>query len=188
MEDLLKSIEIARLNVTLKTSFSMAELVLRLPRRSSIFLILISFLALSPVPSRAKPVTDLAIEWKGMATVTAFGMHSKFHPLYGVASEKANKPSGWNAYEEERTLKIIKQQGRHVEFALISPRGISSLFVGTLSADGKQLVAADSFRSLTLTREGNRFSGCGTVRGGEGSFENYLNNYAVICWELTATK
>ena len=57
-----------------------------------------------------------------------------------------------------------------------------------MSADGKQLHAADSVRSLILTREGDRLSGCGTVRGGEGSFENYLNNYAVICWELTATK
>jgi hypothetical protein len=162
--------------------------VLQISRQSSFFSILISLLSLSPVPSMAKPVTDLAAEWKGMATVTAFGVHSKLHPLHGVSSDKANKPSGWNAYEEERTLKIIKQRGRHVEFALISPRGTSSLFVGTLSGDGKQLMAADRYRSLMLTREGNRLSGCGTVRGGEGSFENYLNNYAVICWELTATR
>jgi hypothetical protein len=115
-------------------------------------------------------------------------MHSKLHPLYGVASEKAAKPSGWNAYEEVRTMKITRQQGRHVEFALITPRGTSTLLVGTLSADGKRLFGADNFRSLMLAREENRFSGCGTVRGGEGSFENYLNNYAVVCYDLTATR
>ena len=157
-------------------------------RRTSAFSILIAFLALSPSPSPAKPVADLAIEWKGTATVTAFGTHSKLHPLHSTSSEKANRPAGWNAYQEGRTLQIVKQQGRHVEFALISPRGTRALFVGTLSADGKQLHAADNVRSLMLTREGNFFSGCGTVRGGDGTFENYLNNYAVICWELTATK
>ena len=160
----------------------------RVSQMKSVFSTLMAFLALSPISTTAKPLTDLPVEWKGTAAVTSFGLHSRLHPLHGVGSDKATKPSGWNAYEEARTLKIIKQQGRHVEFALITPRGTSTLFVGTLSADGKQLLAADSFRSLMLTREGNHFSGCGTVRGGEGSFENHLNNYAAICWELTATK
>ncbi|MCX5945739.1 MAG: hypothetical protein NTZ53_10675 [Cyanobacteria bacterium] len=142
------------------------------PKRTFAFSIVIAALTLSPIPLAAKPVTDLAVEWKGMATVTAFGTHSKLHPLNSVNSEKTNKPFGWNAYEEGRTLQVIKQQGRHVEFALITPRGTRAVFVGTMSADGKQLHAADSVRSLILTREGDRLSGCGTVRGGEGSFEN----------------
>ena len=159
-----------------------------IPRMTSLISILMAALALSPISTTAKPLTDLPVEWKGTATVTSFGMHSKLHPLYGVASEKAAKPSGWNAYEEVRTMKITRQQGRHVEFALITPRGTSTLLVGTLSADGKRLFGADNFRSLMLAREENRFSGCGTVRGGEGSFENYLNNYAVVCYDLTATR
>jgi hypothetical protein len=147
-----------------------------------------AFLALSPISTTAKPRTDLPVEWKGTVTVTSFGTHSKLHPLQGVGSEKASKPLKWNVYEEARTLKIVRQQGRHVEFELITPRETSALLVGTLSADGKQLFAADSFRSLLLTREENRLSGCGTVRGGDGSFKHYLNNYAVICWDLAATK
>lgn len=156
--------------------------------RTPAFSVLIAFLALCPHPSPAQPIANLAVEWKGTATVTAFGTHSKLHPLHSAGPGKANKPAGWNAYQEDRTLKIIKQQGRHVEFAIILPRGARALFVGTFSADGKQLHAVDSVRSLMLTREGNRFSGRGTVRSSEGSFENYLNNYAAICWEFTAIK
>ena len=162
--------------------------MIRVSRGTSVFSLLMAFLALSPISTPAKPWRDLPVEWKGTATITSFGVHSKLHPLHGVGSEKATKPSGWNAYEEGRTLKIVRQQGRHVEFVIITPRGTSALFVGTFSGDGKQLIAADGFRTLMFTREGNRLSGCGTVRGGEGDFENYRNNYAAICLDLTAAK
>lgn len=142
----------------------------------------------APLPSFSLPAPALRSEWKGMATVTAVGAPTRLHPQHKSNLPAGNPATSWNAYHEMRTLQIVRQQGRHLEIALTSPRGYRRLMLGTLSADGRQLRIVDSTRDFSLTIDGDRMSGCGSVRGGDGTYDHFVANYAAICWEFTAVK
>ena len=71
---------------------------------------------------------------------------------------------------------------------LISPRGYRQVMVGTLSADGKLLQVVDSTRDFSLSVNGDKLSGCGSIHGIGGTFENFSKNYSATCWDFTAVK
>lgn len=141
-----------------------------------------------PQPISAQTAATFPREWKGIATVTAMGVHNPHHPLHRTNTGQSQTPPSWNSYQEARTLQVLRQQGRHLELALISPRGNRAFLNGTLSADGRQLQVVDSIRSITLARQGNQLSGCGAVRGSDGTFDHYFKSYASVCWEFSATQ
>jgi hypothetical protein len=149
---------------------------------------IISTVGLLPMSSLAQSIPVLRTEWKGIATVTAVGAPTPIHPHNKANVAPGDAVTSWNAYQEVRSLQVIKQQGRHMELALISPRGYRRLMLGTLSVDGKQLQVVDATRDFLLSIDGDKMSGCGSVRGDDGSFEYFRNNYASICWDFTSVK
>jgi len=147
---------------------------------------LVSSVAMAPIPSRAQNIPILKKEWKGASTATIVGTPTPFHPKHKANIGRANPPTGFNAFQEARTLEILSQHGRHLQMALISPRGYRQVMVGTLSADGKTLQVVDSTRELSLFVNGDQLSGCGSVRGIGGTFENFFKNYSATCWDFSA--
>lgn len=157
-------------------------------RSLTLLMALASSIAMTPIPSLAQTAPILRKNWKVIATVTAIGAPNPLHPLHKSNTGTANPPTTWNTLQENCTAQILKQQGRHVELVLTSPRGYRRMMIGTLSADGKQLQIVDGTRDMTVAVERDKMSGCGSVRGGDGSFEHFTNNYAAVCWDFTAVK
>ena len=137
-------------------------------------------------PSIAAEAIKLPREWKGTATVTAYGVHTQMHPKHRVNAPSDQASNGWNNYVEARTLRVVNQVGRHVELLLISPRGNQAPMLGTLSADSRELQIVDGIRSFSLYISGKNLSGCGVARGSDGNFQHYLNTYSASCWDLVA--
>ncbi len=162
--------------------------MIRSIRSMSLLMGLVSSVVMAPIPSRAQSIPVLKKEWQGTSTATVVGAATPFHPRHKANIGAANPPTDWNAFQEARTLNILKQQGRHLEMALISPRGYRQVMVGTLSADGKLLQVVDSTRDLSLSVNGDKLSGCGSVRGIGGTFEHFSKNYSATCWDFTAVK
>lgn len=162
--------------------------MIRSIRSMSLLMGLVSSVAMAPIPSRAQSIPVLKKEWQGTSTATVVGAATPFHPRHKANIGAANPPTDWNAFQEARTLHILKQQGRHLEMVLISPRGYRQVMVGTLSADGKLLQVVDSTRDFSLSVNSDKLSGCGSVRGIGGTFENFSKNYSATCWDFTAVK
>lgn len=139
----------------------------------------LTFLAFS-ISVFAQTVPILPKEWKGEISGTSIGVTGSGNP---------NQFSrGWNTLDEVRTLIVLRQEGRHLEMALKNPRG-EILFIGTISKDGKQIIVTDQGGlSMTLNFSGNSLSGCGATRGVKGTFDDWFNNYAALCLDLTAVK
>lgn len=135
----------------------------------------------------AQTTPTLPKEWIGTTTTTSVGAHSSFNPKHheNVGKEKAEK--GWNNFSGPSTLTIIRQEGRHVEMLNKNPRG-QLTWIGTISADGKQLAVAAKAAQMLFTVSGDTMSGCGTVRGRDGTFDHWLNSYSAICFEFIAKK
>jgi hypothetical protein len=133
----------------------------------------------------AQTIPTLPKEWKGTSTTTSIGAHSSFNPNHpsNVGADKSAK--GWNIYNNPSTLTITRQEGRHVEMVNKNSRG-ELVWVGTLSADGKQIAVAAKAAQMLFTVSKNTISGCGTVRGRDGTFDHWLNNYSAICFEFIA--
>ena len=102
-------------------------------RSKTLLVSLISTVAITPIPSLAQPAPVLRKEWKGIATVTAMGAPAPIHPQHKANIATGNPAKTWNAYQEIRTIEILKQQGRHMEIALISPRGYQRLMHGSFA-------------------------------------------------------
>lgn len=103
---------------------------------------------LIPMASMAQSIPVLRTEWKGIATVTAMGAPTQIHPWHQANVVSGDAITTWNAYQELRSLQVLKQQGRHIQLALVSPRGYQRLMLGTLSTDGKQLRVVDVTRDF----------------------------------------
>ena len=114
-------------------------------------------------------------------TNTSIGAQTPNNPNHAKA------PKGWNIADEARTLTVLRQEGRHLEFLLKSPRG-EWKYIGTLSQDGKQLQMASKIHDLPMTVSGNTMSGCGSARGGDGTFSHWINSYSAYCFEYSAVK
>lgn len=143
---------------------------------------------LGPLAVQAQNTPILAKEWNGTLTLTSIGATSVHNPMH-----KTNRSDGqsaqptWNSYVQPRKITITKQEGRNLEFVVKGPK-VESLWVGTLSADGKEIVYASKHGAGSLKIQGNKMSGCGTSRGIDGNFEHWLNSYAAWCWEFSSGK
>ena len=132
-----------------------------------------------PAPPQDAPI--LPKEWRGTLTNTSIGAQTPNNPNHAKA------PKGWNIVDEARTLTVLRQEGRHLEFLLKSPRG-EWKYIGTLAQDGKQLQMASKIHDLPMTVSGNTMSGCGSARGGDGTFSHWINSYSAYCFEYSAVK
>jgi hypothetical protein len=143
--------------------------------------------ATPPVLTQNIPV--LPKEWRGMVSSTSMGATWKGHPKHADNVEDKNKALDWNFYEAPRTLTVLRQEGRHLELLLKTPKAeLPYPSVGTLSADGKQIAITSKHQKTILTVSGNTLSGCGISRGNDGTFVSWKNKYAAYCWDLTAAK
>ena len=133
-------------------------------------------------------IVELPKIWKGTQTATTFGAPAPLHPRHSanVGADKAAKEFD-TFVDGEFKLEIKRQQGRHLEIAFGNSRH-SLLAVGTLSADGKQMLVKSRFFTIPFTINGNSINGCGGSNGNDGSMEHWLNNYAALCFEATAEK
>ena len=131
----------------------------------------------APSPATSKAVATLPKVWTGVISATDIGDASKHNP------EKATK--GWSYYEGLRTMTIIRQEGRHVQFLWKSP-DFENKWIGMLSADGKQMQITNHYISGLWNIDGDRISGCATGRGSNGSFNNWFNDYKSFCIDLVA--
>jgi len=126
-------------------------------------------------------IPQLPKNWSGIVSVTSMG---------NTYQTKINEPSKdgvmpFNAFDIAATITIIKQEGRHLEL-LYRSANYESRYVGTLSMDGKQIQIAYQQGSGAYTLEGNKLSGCGSGRGGKGTFKDWLNSYSTWCEEFIA--
>ena len=135
----------------------------------------------------AQTIPSLPKEWNGTVTATAIGANQKMSPNHPDNIGKEKSAKGWNTYSESRTLKIVRQEGRHLEIAFKSSRG-EQIWVGTLSKDGKQIMLAAKNASYLFSLSGNTLTGCGGSRGMDGNFDHWLANYSAICFEFSAVK
>lgn len=144
-----------------------------------VYLSLFNFLIVSSLSAQTIPT--LPKEWVGEISGTSMGVaHKSANPNQ---SEK-----GWNTYDEVRKMTILRQEGRHLDMLIKNPRGEIHL-IGTISKDGKQIIAADQGGAAwTLNLAGNTLSGCGATRGAKGTFDDWFNNYAALCLDLNAVK
>ena len=124
-----------------------------------------------------------------MVSSTSMGATWKGHPKHADNVEDKNKALDWNFYEAPRTLTVLRQEGRHLELLLKTPKAeLPYPSVGTLSADGKQIAITSKHQKTILNISGNTLSGCGISRGNNGTFVSWKNKYAAYCWDLTAEK
>lgn len=150
--------------------------------------LLVAAALLTPQISQAKSTPVLAKEWNGTLTLTSIGATSVHNPTHKSNREGGQEaPPTWNSYVQPRKVIITKQEGRHIEFTVRGPR-VDSFWIGTLSADGKEITYASKHGAGSAKIEGDRMHGCGTSRGIDGNFEHWLNHYAAWCWEFTSTK
>jgi len=129
----------------------------------------------------AQTTPILQKEWKGEVSVTSIGSANKL-------ANPNQSAKDWNSFDEARTLIVLRQEGRHLDLALKHPRG-EVQWIATISKDGKQIMVTDQGGlSLILNLSGNSLSGCGVVRGTKGTFEDWFNNYAALCYDFKAVK
>jgi len=84
----------------------------------------------------------LAKEWSGTLTLTSMGATSVHNPTHQSFRDNGkDEPPTWNSYVQPRKIIITKQNDRHIAFTVKGPRA-DSFWVGTLSADGKEVVYA----------------------------------------------
>ena len=139
----------------------------------------------TPAAPSTQVVATLPKVWTGFIAATAMGDVSKHNPKSGenIGKEKAVK--GWNTYDEPRTLTIVRQEGRHVEFLWKSPH-TEDKWIGMLSADGKQMQITNKYIFGLWNIDGDKISGCATGRGSNGTFAHWFNSYKAFCVNLAA--
>jgi len=154
--------------------------------RVSNVLVITGAMILSPLQATlAQDSPPLPTSWVGKITVTSVGAPTPHHPQHGDNVGKANAVKGFGFHENPLTIKIERQQGRHLEVSFTTPLH-SSRLVGTLSADGRHLQLKSRQLSLYFDLDGKQMSGCGSANGGSGTIENWLDNYSALCAELQA--
>ena len=153
------------------------------------FVVLVGFMAacLSTANAQAQ-IVELPKVWTGTQTATTFGAPAPLHPRHSahVGADKAAKGSD-TFVDGNFKLEIKRQQGRHLEIAFGDSKH-TLMAVGTLSADGKQMLFKTRFFTVPFIINGNSISGCGGSNGNDGTIEHWLNNYTAACFEATAVK
>jgi hypothetical protein len=148
-------------------------------------LFLAALTASTTVLAQTAPI--LPKEWKGTVSATSFGAVNRFNLKHPDHVGEAGAAKEWNAFDEARTLTVIRQEGQHLELVLKGPKH-ENKWIGTISKNGKQIQIATKSDHILLNVSGNTLSGCGTGRGSNGTFEHWLSHYAAICFDLTAVK
>jgi hypothetical protein len=146
-------------------------------------LLLIASAISTTVLAQTTPV--LKKEWAGTLTLNSVGSTTINNPNH--KSNNNHKNQDIHSYTQPRKLIIKKQDGRNLEMLVKGPK-TESLWIGTLSEDGKEMVYASNHAAGLAKINGNKMSGCGTSRGIDGNFEHWLNSYAAWCWEFTAVE
>jgi hypothetical protein len=132
-------------------------------------------------PSSTNTVATLPKVWTGNLSATNFGGPTRHVPNHEANIGKDRAVKGWTVHDESpRTITIIRQEGRHVEFIYKSHRA-ESKFIGMLSADGKQMQVTTGFSSGIWNIEEGKIAGCAVSRGMDGSFTHWFNNYQAYC-------
>jgi hypothetical protein len=135
-----------------------------------------------------KSIPTLATDWKGQVTVTSFGAVSKGNPNHksNVGEERAAK--GWNTFTASRFLKVVKQDGRHLDLLVGESEGKGAAFVGTISADGKEIYIVNRQTEGALKFQGKSLVGCGSTRTGELGQDGLPVSYLAWCKEFSPVK
>ncbi len=125
-------------------------------------------------------VRILPTEWVGSSTSTTWGMSTKHHPKH---STHGHLEPEMQMYSVPMTVRIIRQEGRHVELVFTSDNHEAQK-VGLLSADGTKLLLASAVSNDILTIDGDTMHGDtwtrphGSDRAGEV--------FGVHMWEFMA--
>ena len=129
----------------------------------------------SPVASSKQALATLPKVWTGVIAATSIGDPSKHNLNIDANGGKEKAVKGWSAYDGLRTMTIIRQQGRHIEFLWKSPN-LEDKWIGMLSADGKQMQITNQYASGLWRIDGDRISGCATGSGSKGTFTHWFNS------------
>tara|TARA_B110000503_G_C7145696_1_gene412837 strand:- start:954 stop:2285 length:1332 start_codon:yes stop_codon:yes gene_type:complete len=139
----------------------------------------------TPAAPSTQVVATLPKVWTGLVDVTSMGDVSKHNPKSGENVGKEEAVKGWNTYDGPRTLTIIRQEGRHIEFLYKSSQ-TEDKWIGMLSADGKQMQIGGKYVAGIWNINGDQMSGCATGRGSNGTFLHWMNSYKSWCSNFAA--
>jgi hypothetical protein len=107
-------------------------------------------------------------------------------PNHAANVTKGKSVGGLTTHDEApRSIKIIRQEGRHLEFLYQSHRS-ETKFIGMLSVDGKQMQVTSGYSWGTWNIAGDKISGCAFSRGMDGSFDRFFNHYQTYCVDFVA--
>jgi hypothetical protein len=143
--------------------------------------------ALFSTSTIAQTAPILPKEWKGRVSVTSMGSVGKHNPKDASNVGKDKAETGWNAYDAQRSLIIVRQVDQHIDAIWKSAKDETPL-VGTISFDGKQVQLSGKNKVFLLNIDGNKMYGCGSTRGEGGLFDHWFNNYSTHCTEFIAVK
>jgi len=129
-------------------------------------------------------VPTLPKVWTGVTGDTSIGAVSQRNPLHYLLVGKDKEPKGWNTYDGPASIKVLRQEGRHLELQFKNPQ-FQINEVGTLSADGKQIQIASKDAKGLFTIDGDKITGCGNSHGTNGLFDHWLASYSSWCDEYT---
>ena len=140
----------------------------------------------SVAPTSKKTIATLPKVWTGILSSTNFGGPTRHVPNHEANAGKKKADQEWTTHDETpRTLTILRQEGRHIEFNYKSSRA-ETKFIGMLSADGKQMQVSSGYSVGIWDIVENKISGCAFSRGMEGSFMHWFNNYQTYCVDFIA--
>lgn len=137
------------------------------------------------ITSFAQNIPELPKHWKGISTGTSVGVTIGHNPNNPSSPDKGKQGSEFNTFEVPGTLEVIQQKGRHLDLIFQSAYG-KTQYIGTISADGKQIQLVSFHSSALFHLENNKIHGCGHSRGSNGTFEHWSGNHSAWCSEFTA--
>ena len=131
----------------------------------------------------ADDIEMLATEWVGVWSWSKIGAFSSHHENFAAQDDAVI--SEWNTIEEPFSLRILRQSGRHLQIALISPHAESAV-VGMLSRDGSVLAITSSHGSYLLNISQDSMTGTAHARSHEPNLEH--EHFGAGAIELTAVR
>lgn len=136
----------------------------------------------------AESYPTLSKNWTGSVAIATIGIPSHVISHHARGDGVEVEPKEWRIIEEQRTLRVVQQKGRFVEMILTTPREATRRWTGVLFQGGKKLQVATPSGSYVFDVNANSISGCGTVRGDNGTYDHWLNTYGSICFDFAAVK
>ena len=131
----------------------------------------------------AEEIITLPTEWVGVLSWSKIGAFSTHHENFAPHDDAVI--SEWNTVEEPFTLRILRQSGRHLQIALISPQAESAV-VGMLSRDGSVLAITSPHGSYLLNISQDSMTGTGHARSHESNLEH--EHFGAAAIELNSVR